>query len=97
MGNRNGNSSGSGSTGFEYFLVKPLLNGNAHRSAQRLARIRGVREVALTEGEYGFIVKAELSDEQRSKVICAEISAAVGGEMKTAVCHCRYSGSALKQ
>ena len=96
MGNRNGNGSGSGRS-FEYFLVKPILNGDAHRSARRLAKIHGVREVALTEGEYGFIVKADISDEQSSRTIRDEIAAAVGGEMRTAVCHCRYSGSALRR
>jgi hypothetical protein len=44
--------------GYHYFFVKPGRNGNLHKAAARLMGIRKVREVAITEGDYGFVVKA---------------------------------------
>ena len=84
------------SGGFDYFFVKPLLYGNAHASARKLAGIRGVREVALTEGEYGFVVKADPSDSSDSS-IHDEIISAVGGTLSHAVCHCQYRSGKQRQ
>ena len=77
------------SHGYHYFFVKPGRNGNLHKAAARLMGIRKVGEVAITEGEYGFVVKAhDVKDGE--KVVVREIAKAVGGSSKRAVCHCRY-------
>ena len=77
------------SRGYHYFFVKPGRSGNLHKAAARLMGIRKVREVAITEGDYGFVVKAhDVSDGE--KAVVKEITRAVGGISKRAVCHCRY-------
>jgi hypothetical protein len=92
MGKKTNNHAGTGRS-FDYFFVKPLLGGDAHASARKLAQIRGVREVSLTEGEYGFIVKTDISDDEGSNTVYDSIRSVVGGKLRRAVCHCSYSGS----
>ncbi len=75
------------SHGYHYFFVRPGRNGNVHKAAARLMGIRRVKEVAITEGDYGFVVKAHESDDPG---IIREITRAVGGSSRKAVCHCRY-------
>ncbi len=74
--------------GYDYFLVKPAVNGDAHKSALRLMEIDRVREVAITEGAYGFVVRAE-QDGNRKK-LGKELAKAVGGSSTKAVCYCQY-------
>jgi hypothetical protein len=77
------------SHGCHYFFVRPGRNENLHKAAARLMGIRKVTEVAITEGEYGFVVKAHgVQDVDRA--IVREIARAVGGSSRKAVCHCRY-------
>jgi hypothetical protein len=82
MEKRTSNTSG----GFDYFFIRPSRNGDAHTSARRLMSIKGIKEVSVTEGEYGFVVKAEISD-----AIHKEIIGIVGGTLNKAVCHCQYN------
>ncbi len=76
------------SHGYHYFFVRPGKGGNLHKAAARLMGIRKVKEVAITEGDYGFIVKADGLEGE--KEVAMEITKAVGGNSKKAVCHCRY-------
>ena len=77
------------SHGCHYFFVRPGRNGNVHKAAARLMRIGKVREVAITEGDYGFVVKAH-GVEDDDKAVTREIAKVVGGSSRKAVCHCRY-------
>ncbi len=77
------------SHGYHYFFVKPGRNSNVHAAAERLMRIEGVREVSITEGEYGFVVKANEIHEGEKEVL-DKISRATKGKSARAVCHCRY-------
>ncbi len=43
---------------YSLFFIRPKARTNAHRYAERLAQIKDVAEVMVTEGECGFIVKA---------------------------------------
>ena len=43
---------------YDLFFIKPKSNANAHTYAKRLASMKNVAEVLVTEGECGFIVKA---------------------------------------
>ncbi len=43
---------------YSLFFIRPRARTNAHRYAERLALIKDVAEVMVTEGECGFIVKA---------------------------------------
>ena len=50
--------------------------------------IDGVKEVSITEGEYGFVVKAHESRQEQQ--VMGRINKAVGGSTSKALCHCRY-------
>lgn len=80
----------TGSGGFDYFLVKPSVKENVHKTAKKLINIKGVREVSITEGDYGFIVKADFFAERDSNFLHKEILKAVGGTSKKALCYCQY-------
>ena len=43
---------------YDLFFIKPKHKANAHVYAERLASMKDVAEVLVTEGECGFIVKA---------------------------------------
>jgi hypothetical protein len=72
------------SRGYHYFFVRPGRNGNLHKAAARLMGIRKVEEVAITEGDYGFVVKAHDVKDGEKEVV-REIARAVGGSSKRAV------------
>ncbi len=80
------NASGS----FDYFFVKPSRKGDVHKAARKLIGIKGIREVAITEGDYGFVVKADFLYERDNNFLYKEIMKAVGGTSNKAVCHCEY-------
>ena len=77
------------SRGYHYFFVKPRQNESIECAVERLMKIEDVKEVSVTEGEYGFIVKAAESDIKKGKVL-ERISKAVGGRPAKAVCYCSY-------
>lgn len=87
MGKRVMNASGS----FDYFFVKPSAKGNVHKAAKKLIEIKGIREVSITEGDYGFIVKADFLYDRDNDFLCREIIKAVGGTSKKASCYCQYN------
>ena len=77
------------SAGFDYFFVKPTKRANVHASARRLMNIKEVMEVAITEGDYGFVIKAEQAADELHD-LNKKIAKAVGGSSTKAVCYCRY-------
>lgn len=77
------------SRGYHYFFVKPGCNRDVHKAAARLMAIEPVREVSITEGEYGFVVKANEIHEGEKDVL-DRISRAAKGRSAKAVCHCQY-------
>ena len=77
------------SRGYHYFFVKPGCNRDVHKAAARLMAIESVREVSITEGEYGFVVKANEIHEDEPEIL-ARIGKATRGKSTAAVCHCQY-------
>ncbi len=59
---------------YDLFFIKPKHKANAHAYAEKLALIKGVAEVLVTEGECGFIVKARNKAAQNEKVVVLERS-----------------------
>lgn len=93
MRNVGWNRSGNGnvrrrSQGFHYFFVKPGRNRDAHAVARRLISIGKVREVTITEGEYGFVVKAD--EDGDGGAVAERIGRASKGSAVKALCHCIY-------
>ncbi len=81
----------SNSASFDYFFVKPSRKGNVHKAAKKLIEIKGIREVSVTEGDYGFVVKADFLYERDNDFLYREIVKAVGGTSKKALCYCQYN------
>ena len=86
MGKKTSNTSAS----FDYFFVKPSKKGDVHGAARKLIGIKGIREVSVMEGDYGFVVKADFMDERDNEFLYREILKAVGGTSKKAMCYCQY-------
>ena len=78
------------SNGYHYFFVKPGDGMNADATARRIMEIGPVGEVLVTEGEYGFVVRASGSV-QDGEALLARINRASRGTSRRVMCHCRYS------
>lgn len=52
----------SGSSAFRFFFIRPVNGPDAAAVARRLLSVRNAIEVLITEGDFGFVVKAEYSD-----------------------------------
>ncbi len=45
----------------KFFFLKPIPNLNADELSSKLLSVAGIEEVYITEGDYGFLVKAKTS------------------------------------
>ena len=70
------------------FFVMPAKCSDVHKSAKKLIAIGKIKEVMITEGSCGFVVRTEA--EAESGRIGKEISKVVGGISRIAVCHYSY-------
>ena len=77
------------SRGYHYFFVKPGRNVDAHKAAEKLMTIEKVKEVSITEGRYGFVVKADEEHDDTDATL-GKIGGVVGGNAVKVVCHCQY-------
>ncbi len=77
------------SYGCHYFFVKPGKNGDVHRYARRLIDLKEVHEVLVTEGEYGFVIRAR--ERYPEEDMMKKINTLVKGDSSGVVCHCRYT------
>ena len=77
--------------GCSFFFVRPGPNSNVRLVAQRLASMHHVKEVHITEGEYGFIVKSALLDYEKQQELGRRIEKAAKGTSKSLVSHCEVS------
>lgn len=70
----------------EFYFIEPGIGANADDIAMRLIRLSCVKEVHITEGACGFVVKAK----QRN---AGELAAKISKQMKIqiATSHCRYT------
>ena len=57
---------------YRFFLVKPNMSKDPKRMMQRLMKLKQVEEVHMTDGEFGFIIKARADysngDETRAQI-----------------------------
>ena len=73
--------------GCSFFFVKPKGSPDARIVAKRLASIRHVKEVHITEGEYGFVVKSAFLSEEEQQEFGRMISKTAKGNASVAVSH----------
>ena len=77
--------------GCRFFFVRPGPSSNVRLVAQRLASMHHVREVHITEGEYGFVVKSALLDYEKQQELGRRIEKAAKGTSKALISHCEIS------
>ncbi len=53
---------------YAFYIIEPRENFNADRFAKRLMAFKRVREVYVTEGDCGFIVKAAAKESGRGPI-----------------------------
>lgn len=74
-----------------FLLLEPKGLGNSGDVARRIARCRGVREVHLTSGNYGFVVSANMGAAKNLNRISSAVKKAAGSKsVKVAVSHFIY-------
>jgi hypothetical protein len=56
---------------FAFYLIEPRDNSDADRFARKLIASKHVKEVYVTEGAYGFIVKARVGKDENGGPIPA--------------------------
>jgi len=74
--------------GDSLFFVMPGKGSDVHRSAKRLMGVDKIREVLITEGSCGFVVRAGPNIERQC--LSKEISRIVGGSSRFATCYYQY-------
>ncbi len=80
MGSKETNGKGScsarriGNRPYKFYFVEPAENADADSFAERLMGLKNVEEVFVTDGDYGFVVKARVSDSTGKDSTGASIS-----------------------
>jgi len=59
-----------------FLLLEPKNLCNSREVAERLSKFRGVKEVHLTSGRYGFIVSAKADSENDLRLLSMKIKKA---------------------
>ena len=77
-----------------FYFIKPKPNSNASEIAERLAGLKQVESVFLTEGDCGFIVKARITKEKETKGILKYLSTNFGNWYGCATSYCEYRKTA---
>ncbi len=65
-----------------FFFIEPQENTNARRTASILLNINNIKEVFITEGDYGFIARTNTSDEVILDHVANSISQQVSKSFK---------------
>ena len=72
-----------------FFLVRAREGHDARNFAKELLDINGVKEVILTAGDFGFVVRASAEDEKLHQIIEKDIGKKAG-EYAVAISHENY-------
>ncbi len=88
----NGGERKSGKRGVfhKFYLVHPKENANADELAERLIMLKPVEEVFLTDGDFGFVVKARFTDGKEPNDVTSFISKNINSKFGKAVSHYEY-------
>ncbi len=74
-----------------FLLLEPKRLCDSGEVARRLARCRGVKEVHLTSGKYGFVVSADAdSSDEVKRISTSLMKVAKGKSVSIAVSHFIY-------
>ena len=75
---------------YKFYLVRPPSNANADHLAEQLMGIKSVEEVFVTDGDYGFVVKARFFDGKEQEDIQEYITKRLGGNYGMVTSHYQY-------
>lgn len=75
--------------GYSLFFIEPKKVGNTDCIANELIGLNSVKEVAITSGKYGFLVKCSSHNEKEEEII-QHIKKKVGSVSKLE-CHYAYT------
>jgi hypothetical protein len=72
-----------------FYFVRPAENRDARSIASKLASLDGIREVYMTEGKYGFVVKAVEAKHQDPERIASYMETSLKGKVDMALSYYR--------
>lgn len=74
-----------------FYIIEPEPNSNAAALCKKIALVKGVKEVFLTEGACGYIIRTEATKENHKRLIKC-VPNAHRKKVLTAISHIRYKG-----
>lgn len=75
---------------YKFYFLKPKENADADSIAERLMDLSSVQEVFLTEGDFGYVVKARFFNGKEPKDVKNYISKAVDKRFGEVLSHMEY-------
>lgn len=72
------------------FFVRPRQNADAGELAERLIKLKPVEEVFLTDGDYGFVVKARFFKGEEPKDVTRFITRNIDSKYGAVISHYQY-------
>ena len=75
---------------YKFYFLRPKENADADLIAERLMDLSSVQEVFLTEGDFGYVVKARFFNGKEPKDVTNYISKAVDNKFGEVLSHMEY-------
>ena len=75
---------------YKFYLVHPPKNADADHLAEQLIGIKNVEEVFVTDGDYGFVVKARFFDRKEPDDAYNYLSRKLGGNFGRVTSYYQY-------
>lgn len=75
----------------KFYFVRPRANANADELANRLIGLKSVEEVWLTDGDYGFVVKAKFFRGEEPKDVASYIARNIDSRFGRVIGYYQYS------
>jgi DNA-binding Lrp family transcriptional regulator len=76
---------------FKFYLLHPPKDANADNIAEKLISFSNVEEVFVTDGDYGFVVKARFLDDKENDDAYKYLSKKLGSGFGKVTSHYQYS------
>jgi hypothetical protein len=76
---------------YSFYLIEPSENANADNMAEKLITLKDVIEVNVTDGDYGFIVKAKLPKDNKHDAAYNYLSKRLGSNFGRVTSYYQYT------
>ena len=74
----------------KFYFIKPKANSDADLLAEQLIELKPVEEVFLSDGDYGFVVKARFFKGKEPNDVTKYITSKVGNKFGKVVSYYQY-------